>query len=159
PTIAVSVDAGSVSRVHVAWAQRNTPNQDAQIVLSTSTNGATWSGAVPVDGLPITDDDPTHSFSRGHQFMPQLTFSQGRLIVLYYDQRLDHTLGFYKYVPGDPILADGQFQGNYSYQLFRNPVGELPAHPEQVFTLGIDDAFLMERRHTVDLRVASALPG
>src|SRR5262249_37878107 len=160
PTIAVSVDGNGVSRVHIAWSQRNTPTNDAQIVLATSTNGATWSNAVPVDAAPITDDStPQNSFSRGHQFMPQLTFSQGRLIVLYYDQRLDHTLGFYKYVPGNPVLADGLFQGNYTYHLFRNFVGELPDHPDQVFTLGIDDAFLTERRHTVDLRVASAVPG
>src|SRR5262249_36577059 len=105
PTIAVSVDANNVSRVHVAWAQRNTPTHDAQIVLSTSANGATWSNPVAVDAAPITDDStPQNSFSRGHQFMPQLTFSQGRLMVLYYDQRLDHTLGFYVYVPGNPVL-------------------------------------------------------
>ena len=161
PTIAASVDGTGTSRVHVAWAQRNTQYQDAQIVLSTSSNGATWSSPVAVDGAPIMDDTtPTpNSFSRGHQFMPQLTFSQGRLIVLYYDQRLDHTLGFYKYIPGDPVLDDGLFQGTYTYKLFRNPVGELPANPEKVFTLGIDDAFLTQRRHTVDLRVASALPG
>lgn len=159
PSIAVSVDANGVSRVHIAWAQRNSSNQDAQIKVASSPDGLTWGAPAPVDAAPITDDDPTHSFARGHQFMPQLTFSQGQLMVLYYDQRLDHTLGFYVYVPGNPVLADGLFQGNYTYQLFRNPVGELPAHPEQVFTLGIDDAFLTMRRHTVDLRVASAVPG
>ena len=160
PSIAVSVDANGISRVHVAWAQRNGTNQDAQIVLSTSTDGATWSTPVPVDAAPILDDStPANSFTRGHQFMPQLTFSQGRLMVLYYDQRLDHTLGFYVYVPNSPVLGDGMFQGSYTYKLFRNYAGELPAHPEQVFTLGIDDAFLTQRRHTVDLRVASAAPG
>jgi hypothetical protein len=161
PTIAASVDAGNTSRVHVAWAQRNTPNQDAQIVLSTSTDGAIWSSPVAVDAAPITDDTTPipNTFSRGHQFMPQLTFSQGRLIVLYYDQRLDHTLGFYVYDPGANPAPEGMFQGSYSYKLFRHYQGELPAHPEQVFTLGIDDAFLSERRHTVDLRVASAVPG
>jgi hypothetical protein len=161
PSIAVSVDSANVSRVHVAWAQRNGTNQDAQIVLSTSTDGSTWSVPQPVDASPITDDTtPTpNSFSRGHQFMPQLTFSQGRLMVLYYDQRLDHTLGFYVYVPTPPVLGDGMFQGSYSYKLFRKYAGELPTHPEQVFTLGIDDAFLTQRRHTVDLRVASSAPG
>jgi hypothetical protein len=41
----------------------------------------------------------------------------------------------------------------------RDPKGELPAHPEQVFTLGIDDAMLTMRRHTVDLRVGLASAG
>jgi len=160
PSIAVSVDGNNASRIHIVWAQRNSTNQDAQIVVSSSTNGATWSAPVPVDASPITDDStPSNSFSRGHQFMPQLTFSQGRLMVLYYDQRLDHTLGFSVYQPGDPILSDGQFQGNYTYKLFRDPVAELPAHPEQVFTLKINDATLTQRRHTVDLRVASAAAG
>ena len=32
--------------------------------------------------------------------MPQLTFSQGRLVAVYYDSRLDHTRNYYK--PYDP---------------------------------------------------------
>jgi hypothetical protein len=156
PSIAVSVDSTGKPWVHVAWAQRNPQNSNfAQIVVATSPDGLDWTiPPVVVDGSPIIDDGGSQ-FSLGNQFMPQVTFSQGRLMVLYYDQRLDHTLGFYVYQPGNPALADGLFQGNYTYKLFRNYTGDPPA---KVFTLTIDDAFLTERRHTIDLRVAEALP-
>ena len=50
--------------------------------------------AVPLDTAPITDD-AGNAFTRGHQFMPQLTFSQGRIVAVYYDSRLDHTRNYY----------------------------------------------------------------
>ncbi len=152
PTIAASV-AGGVGRVHVAWAQRNSSTGDAQIVMSTSANGANWGAPVAVDAGPLTDDFG-NTFSHGHQFMPQLTFLAGRLVLVYYDQRLDHTLGFH--IPNNPFAPDAQ--GRF-YLVRRDPKGELPAHPEQVFTLQIDDATLTMRRHTVDLRVAEAAAG
>jgi hypothetical protein len=153
PTIAVSVDASNVSRVHIAWAQRDAATGDARIVLSTSSDGSAWSAPVAVAAGPITDD-LGNSFSRGHQFMPQLTSVAGRLVLVYYDQRLDHTLGFH--IPNIPFDADEE--GRF-YLVRRDPLGELPGHPEQVFTLGIDDATLTLRRHTVDLRVGLALAG
>ena len=56
--------------------------------------------------------------------MPQLTFSQGRLMVLYYDQRLDHTLGLF--TPNIPSLPtrDGSF-----YTVFREPEAWSPPAP------------------------------
>ena len=63
--------------------------------------------------------------------MPQLTFVAGRLVLVYYDQRLDHTLGFH--IPNNPFAPDAE--GRF-YLVRRDPKGELPAHPEQVFTLG-----------------------
>ena len=159
PSVATSL-VGNTSRVHVAWAQLNATSQDSQIVVSTSSNsGKTWSTPVPVDAGPLTDDDG-HAFSRGHQFMPQLTFSAGRLMVLYYDQRLDHTLGLFK-----PV--DNPFLGVYHRtQLFRgellNQDGTPPSSEQlnQVFKDVIDDdpTVLTQRRHTIDLRVARALP-
>jgi len=153
PTIAASVDSSGTGRVHVAWAQRNPATGDAQIVMSTSANGSTWGTPVAVDSGPLTDDFG-NIFSDGHQFMPQLTFLAGRLVLVYYDQRLDHTLGFH--IPNNPFAPDAQ--GRF-YLVRRDPKGELPAHPEQVFTLQIDDATLTMRRHTVDLRVAEAAAG
>ncbi|MET0619851.1 MAG: hypothetical protein ABW056_06205, partial [Thermoanaerobaculia bacterium] len=150
PTIAVSVDAANARRVHVGWAQRDASTGDARIVLTTSTDGAVWSAPTPVDASPITDDFGA-SLSRGHQFMPAMTFVAGRLVLVYYDQRLDHTVGFH--IPNNPFEADAQ--GRF-YLVRRDPKGELPAHPEQVFTLQIDDATLTTRRHTVDFRVATA---
>jgi hypothetical protein len=185
PTMAVSVDAANVSRVHVAWAQRDAITGDARIVMSTSSDGSTWSVPAAVVNTPIPDDFG-NAFSRGHQFMPQLTSLAGRVVLVYYDQRLDHTLGFH--IPNNPFAPDAQ--GRF-YLVRRDPKGELnatdcvplsqappgggygpctlpggdpgvygvPAHPEQVFTLGIDDATLTLRRHTVDLRVGLASAG
>jgi hypothetical protein len=153
PTVAVSMDAANVRRVHVGWAQRDASTGDARIVLSTSADGAAWSAPTPVDAVPISDDFGA-SLTRGHQFMPQLTFVAGRLVFVYYDQRLDHTVGFH--IPTNPFVADAQ--GRF-YLVRRDPKGELPAHPEQVFTLRIDDATLTTRRHTVDTRVATAPAG
>jgi len=152
-TNALPTIATSVGRVYVAWAQRSASTGDAQIVMSTSSDGATWSAAAPIVSAPITDDFGG-SFSRGHQFMPQLTSVAGRLVLVYYDQRLDHTLGFH--IPNNPFAPDAQ--GRF-YLVRGDAKGELPAHPEQVFTLGIDDATLTTRRHTVDLRVGRALAG
>ena len=166
PAVAVSVDSGGVSRVHVAWSQRSAGNQDAQIVTSTSADsGKTWSAASPVDAVPLTDDFG-NAFSRGHQFMPQMTFAAGRLMLVYYDQRLDHTLSLFK-----PTTAFPDTQGRF-YLRMQAPRGELesPGGASQVFTLCllpaedtgcfIDDnaSILTQRRHTVDLRVAEALP-
>ena len=89
----------------MAWAQRTGTGQDARIVVSTSSDsGKTWSAAAPVDGGSISDDSG-NTFARGHQFMPQLTFASGRLMLVYYDQRLDHTLSLFK--PND-ALRPGQ---------------------------------------------------
>jgi hypothetical protein len=152
PTIATSIDSTNKSRVHVAWAQRDPVTHDGRIVMSTSTDGSTWSAPVQVASAPITDDFG-NVFQRGHQFMPQLTSVAGRLVLVYYDQRLDHTLGFH--IPNNPFVPDAQ--GRF-YLVRQDPQGELPANPQQVFTLGIDDSTLTVRRHTVDLMVGTAAP-
>ena len=126
-------------------------------MISTSTNGGkTWSSPVPIDGAPLLDG-AGNAFSSGHQFMPQITFSAGRLMVLYYDQRLDHTLALFK-------PQDSPFLGVYTRT--QAPRGELvvpggAAGKTAVFNMFIDDdpGVLPTRRHTIDLRVAEALPG
>ncbi len=121
--------------------------------MATSADGGkSWSPPAVVDAGAIVDDTP-RPFTRGHQFMPQLTFSQGRLMVLYYDQRLDHTLGLFS--PNQPFLPDAS--GRF-YKVFRSPRSE-PAGAAPVFGLTIDDLGLQARRHTIDLRVAEAIPG
>ena len=157
PALAVSVDGSGRSRVHVAWAQRMGPRGDARIVLSTSSDGGTtWSGLSPVDAGALQDDFGG-SFDRGHQFMPQMTSRAGRLMVLYYDTRLDHTRGIL--TPG-PALLDQSGAGAL-YQERREPQGELDtpggsAGADLVFTPAVDDAQppLESRRHTIDVRVA-----
>ncbi|HEV8119072.1 MAG TPA: putative Ig domain-containing protein, partial [Thermoanaerobaculia bacterium] len=147
PSIAVSVDSSGNSRAHVVWAQRTGPSQDSRIVMSTSSNsGKTWSNPAAIDAFG-------GSAPSGHQFMPQITFAAGRLMVLYYDQRQDHTLTLFQ-------PQDSPFLGLYTAT--QAPRGELllPGGPGLVFTSFIDDdaSVLSKRRHTIDLRVAEALP-
>src|SRR5262249_52056909 len=147
PSIAVSVDSGVNSRIHVVWAQRTGTSQDARIVMSTSSNsGKSWSNPAVTDAF----GGPAAS---GHQFMPQITFAAGRLMVLYYDQRFDHTLALFQ-------PQDSPFLGLYTRT--QAPRGELLVNggAGMVFTPYIDDdaSVLPKRRHTIDLRVAEALP-
>ncbi|TAM50104.1 MAG: hypothetical protein EPN53_07685 [Acidobacteria bacterium] len=152
PTIAVSVDASNTSRVHLAWAARPSAGADARIYLATSLDGVSWSDPVPVDNGPLIDDFG-NSFTRGHQFMPQLSFAGGRLMLLYYDTRLDHTLGLF--YPNYPFQPDS---GGRFYREDRDPRGELLTDPPSVYTPYLDDAGLTSYRHTIDVRVAEAVP-
>jgi len=171
PTMAVSV-AGGVSRVHVAWAQRGATGGDARVVVATSADGGkTWGPPAMVDGGPANDEfgapyttDDGQTLTRGHQIMPQMTFSGGKLMVLYYDMRLDHTTGVF--APNEPFEPDAD-TGRY-YSETRKKQGELanpPNTPEAVYRPFITDApptstepGLTLRRHTIDLRVAQADP-
>ena len=117
--------------------------------MATSTNGGNvWSAPTPVDDVPLTDDTPGGSFDRGHQFMPALTASAGRLMLLYYDTRLDHTAG--KFEPTQPYPDN---QGRF-YLETREPVGQADLDADAVHTPTVDDANLTERRHTIDVRLA-----
>ncbi len=80
--------------------------------------------------------------------MPALTFSAGRLMLLYYDTRLDHTAGKF-----DPTLGYPDAQGRF-YLETRELVGEADLDADVVFTPRVDDASLTQRRHTIDVRVA-----
>jgi uncharacterized protein YjbI with pentapeptide repeats len=167
PTIAASV-SGTTSRVHVAWAQRGATAGESRIVVSTSSNGgASWSAPSLVDagaavderGVAYTTDDG-QALDRGHQFMPQITFSGGKLMVLYYDLRLDHTTG--SYAPKTPFQADAS--GSF-YDETREKRGELVTDPDVVHKPYVSDApptstdtGLTIRRHTLDLRAAQASP-
>ena len=65
----------------VAWAQRwPTPVDDSRIVISTSSDGATWSTPAVVDPYP----------GRGHQFMPSIACTADRATIVWYDQRNDN---------------------------------------------------------------------
>jgi hypothetical protein len=159
PTVAVD-DNG---RVYVAWSQRQA-NGDARIVMSVSGDGLTWPAAgTPVD-LGQVPDDLGNAFpnlsnpSRGHQLMPSLSFNAGKLMLAYYDLRLDHTLGVF--TPS----ADQK-----SYLESRQLMGELDPtsgsfNPDAVFNTFISDGplttttTLTVRRHTIDVEGAQASP-
>jgi hypothetical protein len=142
-------------RIFVAWSQRMPPNGDARVVLSVSTDGAsTWSAPQPIDNSSVTDDSGT-SFSRGHQFMPQMTVVADRITVIYYDARLDHTFGLFS--PRTNPLTPDPVSGKL-YLETRALRGELLdlGGAARVFTPFFVETGLTEWRHTLDLRVAQA---
>src|SRR5213592_553590 len=123
-----------------------------------SQNGFKLPTPIAVDNGPLTDqlgnpllDEAGNALTRGHQFMPQLTINGGKLTAVFYDQREDHTLGFF--TPNIPFVSDllGRF-----YEETRQREGELPATPNLVFTPFLTEAGLTVRRHTIGVRLAEA---
>jgi hypothetical protein len=130
PALAISTD-GARSWAHLAWSQRAAPLADARVVVSTAQvypppggdqdddeaeeieteTRVAWSPPAVADGSPIFDDARKVAFDRGHQFMPALTFGQGRVVLVWYDSRLDHTRGLYTMNPVafDPVSQTQQF--------------------------------------------------
>ncbi len=189
PSSAISVDKAGVRRLHVAWAERVDATNYARVVVATKllspppvteheededdNTCQKLDRARAVDGAPITVDATpipgrgVGEFSKGHQFMPSITFSQGKLMLVYYDTRLDHTRAYFN--PNKPFDADAQ--GSF-YEVIRGPLGappvsneNIPVGPDNqldaddaVFNAFVDDGNLTKVRHTVDVRVASALP-
>ncbi len=185
PTIAISVAPPpnqTKSWVHVAWAARATPTGDGKIWMSTAPvkpppadddesddDVGNWTTPTPIDGGALTDAQGT-TYARGHQLMPQLTFSQGRLMAVYYDSRMDHTRKYYR--PRVPFRPDA---GGSFYDVLVGPMGELVSNPALVWDVDLDEKALIDayaadtdpyrdtsgkhRRHTVEVRVARALPG
>ena len=146
PTMTVD----GTGRVYLAWSQRLVPDGDARIVLSTSIDGAIWTPPVEVDPVPSSQDNPS---GRGHQIMPALASAGGKLMLVYYDLRFDSTVGILT------PLGGGQFAET------REPVGDLPTSPDNVFNKFLADAAPpnftspIGRRHTMDLRAALAQAG
>ena len=145
---ALAVDA--TGRVYVAASQRNA-NGDARIVLTMSTDGGnTWSSPEPIDNGNVFDDsgNPFLSLSdRGHQIMPSMSFNAGKLTLIYYDLRQDHTMG----VSTPTSDASG-------YSETRQLLADLISNPASVFTPFVDDSTLTVRRHTMDVQGAQADP-
>src|SRR5205814_44320 len=82
--------------VYFAWSQRGVGlNGAARIMmlaipgnLMISSSGITLPTPFPVDNGPITDDFGK-MFTQGHQWAPSMTYIEGKLMLVYYDQRLD----------------------------------------------------------------------
>jgi hypothetical protein len=182
PVMAISTD-GTSSWAHLAWQQRKAGTPfESRIVMSTAKvhpppvgeddpdevedlddeTRLAWSLPKAVDDHDtFVGDDAGNVFASGHQVMPALTFGQGKLMLVYYDTRFDHTRRYFE--PLATPTADGRF-----YKETLAPVGELaratdplgaPAVPVAVFNSWINDGSLFRVRHTVDVRVASAPAG
>jgi len=150
PALAVD-DTG---RVYVAWSQRQ-PSGDGRIMMKVSPDGMNWSSTPAlVDNGAVLDDsgNPFSNLSgRGHQFMPSLNFSAGKLSLVYFDFREDHTLGFFTVNPDlisytETRQLEGELVGNSASSLVFNPFVSDAAPP------------LTTRRHTVDVQGAQAAP-
>jgi hypothetical protein len=158
PSLAVADSGrqGIPGQIYLAWSQRGVgPNGEARIMMVASPTTLTWPRPFPIANGPLADDDGD-PFRSGHQLMPQLSFVGGKLAAVYYDQRLDHTLGFY--TPNTPFQPDPT-NGGRLYQEDREPQGELATNPRAVFTPSIDDQGLTQWRHTVDVMLTQAVPG
>ncbi|MBZ5630484.1 MAG: putative Ig domain-containing protein [Acidobacteriia bacterium] len=151
PTMA----ADTTGRMYLAWTQRQA-NGDARIMMQVGLVGIPLPPPVVVDTNPVLDDNgnPLTTLSgRGHQLMPSLAFNAGKLMLVYYDLREDHTIG--QFIP----LADKT--GYSETRLFE---GELVGNPTNasVFNSWIDDAGappgnpLTVRRHTMDVQASQA---
>lgn len=177
PTLAVDDSGvpGWPGRVYLAWSQRMGQYGDARIMLLdfpgslalTSTGlslipSMADSGPLTAeDGLPMFDD-LGNPFVSGSQFMPQLTLVGGKLLAVYYDQRLDQTVG--NYAARSPFLPDylGRFfieNRVYPKKADGSPAAELPLWPGLVFGPFVTDAGLPLRRHTIDVVAAEARAG
>jgi len=147
---ALTVD--DTGRVYLAWSQRQASG-DARIMMTVSADCLNWSASPAlVDNGPVLDDYG-NSFSNlsghGHQLMPSLTFSAGKLSLLYFDFREDHTIGLFSINPDMVSYTETrQFEG----ELVGNPGSNL------VFNSYISDAAppLTSRRHTVDVQGAQS---
>ena len=97
-----SMAIDGTGRVYAAWTTRGVASQrpdritgDARVVVATSPDGRTWTPPQAADNI----DEP------GHQYMPTLAFSGGRLHLVYYDQRDDRSQLFGPAVDEGPILT------------------------------------------------------
>ena len=88
---AMAIDGAS--RVYVAWSERgfaaalgrqSATDGDARIRVATTLDGATFSAPVTVED---PTDGPTGPALPGHQLMPSMAFSGGKLLLVFYDLR------------------------------------------------------------------------
>ncbi|HJX00363.1 MAG TPA: hypothetical protein VJ453_09385 [Terriglobales bacterium] len=148
--------------IYLAWSQRGVgPNREARIMMLAIPGNANFSNGTftpptpfPLDNGPITNDEGgVFNLTSGFQLMPAMTFNQGKLMVLYYDLRQDHTIGEFT-----PSVSNGAFtpdaKGNF-FEETRDQVGENP-DPSLYSPYFISDAGLTVRRHTIDVVLAEA---
>jgi hypothetical protein len=138
-----SMAIDQTGRVYIVWSQRNLFG-NARIVMSSSPDGTSWT-------TPASVDDPS-PIAKTHQFMPSITYTAGKLMVLYYDSLEDHTIGVLsKSCPAmTTCIPFGQF---FEYRLGVPVPTELPG-PLPAF---LSDAGLLRRR-TLDVRTTQADP-
>jgi hypothetical protein len=131
--------AGQPGRVYVAWAARGfvplragQSEGDARVVSSRSLDGVSWTYPAPADDYP----------GAGHQIIPALTFTGGKLALAYYDLR------------DDAAETHEDLVVEYGQQNWRSCLESSTS-----FAAYLTCAFANRtapRRHTMDLRAAIA---
>ena len=147
-------------QIYLAWSQRDPQSMgDARIMMSTSLDGVNWTTPFRVDNNAVTDDF-SDSFTRGNQFMPALTFAGGKLMVLYYDLHLDHTLGSFSpaYPSAYNFNADGFPVPDAQGRLVLEQRVDVTEPVAPIFGPFVNDAGLTAMRHLLDVRVAQFTP-
>jgi uncharacterized protein YjbI with pentapeptide repeats len=113
----------------------------------------------PVDNGAVTNDvgGTFSGLNSGHQIMPAMNFNQGKLTLVYYDLRQDHTEG--NFAPR--LDANNNFRpdtnGNF-FEETRMVVPEITI-PGVFDPNLISDAGLTERRHTIDVVMSQSNAG
>jgi len=152
--------------LYLAWSQRGMgPNGEARIMmLAIPGNGMfTSSGFKPptpfvVDNGAVTNDigGTFPALTSGFQLMPAMTFNQGKLMLLYYDLRQDHTTG--SFTPSVSLTGDfmPDANGNF-FEEARDQIGENATCDVPLYF--VSDACLTMRRKTIDLVLAQSNGG
>ena len=148
-----ALTADTTGRMYLAWSQRQA-NGDARIMMQVGLVGIPLPPPAVVDNGPVLDDygNPLNLSGRGHQLMPSLTFNAGKLMLIYYDLRQDHTIG--QYTPLANLLGYGETR------LFEGELNASDPADSSVFNFWVQDAAppLSVRRHTIDVQGAQATP-
>ncbi len=147
PSIAVD----NSDYVYVAWSQRGSSTSgptggDARIqVLAGKPN---YGSGTQIKGMqfggPIIVDNYA---GRGHQIMPAVAYSSGKLTVAWYDFRNDYKIAVYTAAGGGTYTVSEELPAGVTSPFSTSVADPLPAYTAN------------ERRHTVDIRAARASSG
>ncbi len=123
PTIAIDDE----SRVYLAWTERGYAGArsdpligDARVVLATSKIPGVWTTPRAVDSKPDGTDLP------GHQMMPSMSYSGGRLLIVYYDLRQDVSRVFGPFVSERDAIAVADRRHTIDVRAVQAPKGDVP---------------------------------
>ena len=135
-------------RVWLAFSQRNLgPLNTSRILITTLPRGGSqksWTKPYVADNNP----------SPGHQFMPAFTFAYGKLMLIWFDNRDDHTKGVLQ------CPANTMCKGVADFVETRVPLtgsSGVTDSPSAIFAPAISDTGL-HVRHTIDVRGALVDP-
>jgi concanavalin A-like lectin/glucanase superfamily protein len=155
--------------LYLAWSQRGIGlNGEAEariMMLAIPGNGMFTSSGFKlptpfvVDNGAITNDigGTFPLLTSGFQVMPAMTFNQGKLMLIYYDLRQDHTTG--SFAPR-VSLTTGDFMPDAIGNFFEETRDQVPESATcDVPLYFISDACLTKRRKTIDLVLAQSNPG